>query len=130
MTMPRAAASAAAGRRRRRRMRSTRPRPTIPTRPRRDRTQDWQDRDLLRVASGAFCSGPVHCARGWCLCVRGEADAGGVGWGEASLEGWAEAVDGVFEAFRDRFVGADPFNIEEIWKVGYRGGFSRGGAPA
>ena len=62
------------------------------------------------------------------LFVRVEADDGAVGWGEASLEGWAEAVDGVFEAFRDRFVGADPFAIEDIWQVGYRGGFYRGGA--
>src|SRR3954462_7563999 len=62
------------------------------------------------------------------LFVRVESEDGAVGWGEASLEGWAEAVDGVFEAFRDRFVGADPFAIEDIWQVGYRGGFYRGGA--
>src|SRR5260370_37121552 len=62
------------------------------------------------------------------LFVRVESDDGAVGWGEASLEGWAEAVEGVFEAFRDRFVGADPFAIEDIWQVGYRGGFYRGGA--
>jgi galactonate dehydratase len=34
----------------------------------------------------------------------------------------------VFEAYRDRFIGSDPFNIEDIWQVGYRGGFYRGGA--
>ena len=62
------------------------------------------------------------------LFVRVESEDGAFGWGEASLEGWAEAVDGVFEAFRDRFVGVDPFNIEDIWQVGYRGGFYRGGA--
>jgi galactonate dehydratase len=62
------------------------------------------------------------------LFVRVESDDGAVGWGEASLEGWAEAVDGAFEAFRDRFIGADPFAIEDIWQVGYRGGFYRGGA--
>ncbi len=28
---------------------------------------------------------------------------------------------------RDRFIGADPFGIEDIWQVGYRGGFYRGG---
>jgi galactonate dehydratase len=59
--------------------------------------------------------------------VRIEADDGAVGWGEASLEGWAEAVDGAFEALRDRFIGHDPFAIEDIWQVGYRGGFYRGG---
>jgi galactonate dehydratase len=62
-----------------------------------------------------------------CLFVRVESDVGAVGWGEASLEGWAEAVDGAFEAFRDRFIGADPFAIEDIWQVGYRAGFYRGG---
>ena len=61
------------------------------------------------------------------LFVRVESDDGAVGWGEASLEGWAEAVDGAFEALRDRFIGADPFRIEDIWQVGYRGGFYRGG---
>ena len=62
------------------------------------------------------------------LFVRVEADDGAFGWGEASLEGWAEAVEGVFDAYRDRFIGVDPFNIEDIWQVGYRGGFYRGGA--
>ncbi len=62
------------------------------------------------------------------LFVRVESEDGTFGWGEASLEGWAEAVEGAFEAFRDRFIGADPFNIEDIWQIGYRGGFYRGGA--
>src|SRR5438067_13438473 len=62
------------------------------------------------------------------LFVRVESDDGAFGWGEASLEGWVEAVDGAFEAFRDRFIGDDPFRIEDIWQVGYRGGFYRGGA--
>jgi len=61
------------------------------------------------------------------LFVRVESEDGAFGWGEASLEGWVEAVDGVFEVYRDRFIGADPFAIEEIWQVGYRGGFYRGG---
>jgi len=61
------------------------------------------------------------------LFVRVESEDGAVGWGEASLEGWAEAVDGAFAALRDRFIGADPFAIEDIWQVGYRGGFYRGG---
>ena len=61
------------------------------------------------------------------LFVRVESDEGAVGWGEASLEGHAEAVDGAMEALRDRFVGADPYRIEDIWQIGYRGGFYRGG---
>jgi galactonate dehydratase len=59
--------------------------------------------------------------------VRIEDSDGGVGWGEASLEGHAEAVVGAFEALRDRFIGTDPNRIEEIWNIGYRGGFYRGG---
>ena len=61
------------------------------------------------------------------LFVRVESEDGAVGWGEASLEGHAEAVDGAFEAMRDRFIGHDPRRIEDIWQVAYRGGFYRGG---
>lgn len=61
------------------------------------------------------------------LFVRVEAEDGHFGWGEASLEGHAEAVEGVFEAFRDRFIGQDPMRIEHIWQIAYRGGFYRGG---
>lgn len=61
------------------------------------------------------------------LFVRIESDDGHVGWGEASLEGHAEAVDGVFAAFRDRFIGHDAHAIEDIWQIAYRGGFYRGG---
>jgi galactonate dehydratase len=60
------------------------------------------------------------------LFVRVEAD-GAVGWGEASLEGHAEAVAGAFETLCDRFVGADATRIEDCWQVAYRGGFYRGG---
>lgn len=61
------------------------------------------------------------------LFVRVEAAGGHVGWGEASLEGHAEAVDGAFAPLRDRFVGHDAFRIEDILQIGYRGGFYRGG---
>src|SRR5262245_27007837 len=61
------------------------------------------------------------------LFVRVESDDGAVGWGEASLEGHAEAVDGAFEALRDRFIGHDPRRIEDIWQIAWRGGFYRGG---
>ncbi len=61
------------------------------------------------------------------LFVRVETDDGRFGWGEASLEGHGEAVVGAFEALKDRFIGADPRRIEDIWQVGYRGGFYRGG---
>lgn len=61
------------------------------------------------------------------LFVRVEGDQGAIGWGEASLEGHAEAVDGAFEALRDRFVGHDAYRIEDVFQIGYRGGFYRGG---
>lgn len=59
--------------------------------------------------------------------VRVETGDGVVGWGEASLEGHCEAVDGEFAVFRDRFIGADPDRIEDIWQTAYRLGFYRGG---
>jgi galactonate dehydratase len=61
------------------------------------------------------------------LFVRVESEDGAVGWGEASLEGHAEAVDGAFESLRDRFIGHDPRRIEDVWQIAYRGGFYRGG---
>ena len=61
------------------------------------------------------------------LFVRVETADGAVGWGEASLEGYAEAVDGAVEALRDRLIGHDPRRIEDIWQIAYRGGFYRGG---
>ena len=61
------------------------------------------------------------------LFVRVETDDGLVGWGEASLEGHGEAVQGAFFSLRDRFIGQDPARIEDIWQVAYRGGFYRGG---
>jgi galactonate dehydratase len=61
------------------------------------------------------------------LFVRVRAGDGAEGWGEASLEGHAEAVQGALEALKDRFIGSDPFRIEDIWQIGYRGGFYRGG---
>lgn len=61
------------------------------------------------------------------LFVRVETHDGIVGWGEASLEGHAEAVEGVFESLRDRFLGTDAGSIEDIWQTAYRLGFYRGG---
>jgi galactonate dehydratase len=61
------------------------------------------------------------------LFVRVETQDGAFGWGEASLEGHAEAVAGAFESFRDRFIGYDARRIEDIWQIAYRGGFYRGG---
>ncbi|MCL6729309.1 galactonate dehydratase [Sphingomonas sp. SE220] len=67
-----------------------------------------------------------HVPPRWLFC-RVETEDGAVGWGEPSLEGHAEAVDGAFEAIRDRFIGHDARRIEDIWQIAYRGGFYRGG---
>jgi galactonate dehydratase len=61
------------------------------------------------------------------LFVRVETHDGSVGWGEGSLEGHAEAVEGAFASLRSRFVGADDARIEDIWQTAYRLGFYRGG---
>ncbi|EME47967.1 hypothetical protein DOTSEDRAFT_167430 [Dothistroma septosporum NZE10] len=54
-------------------------------------------------------------------------DNGNYGWGEASLEGHTEAVEGCLDAFTERFVGQEADDIEQIWQLGYRMGFYRGG---
>jgi galactonate dehydratase len=59
--------------------------------------------------------------------VRVETGDGAAGWGEASLEGHSEAVEGAFAALRDRFVGHDAEAIEDIWQIAHRMGFYRGG---
>src|SRR6266850_1214904 len=62
------------------------------------------------------------------LFVRVETSDGLVGWGEGSLEGHTEAVEGAYAALRDRFIGADADRIEDMWQVSFRLGFYRGGA--
>lgn len=59
--------------------------------------------------------------------VRVETAQGAVGWGEATLEGHAEAIVGAFESIRDRLIGHDPERIEDAWQMLYRLGFYRGG---
>jgi len=61
------------------------------------------------------------------LFVRVETGDGLVGWGEGSLEGHSEAVEGAYASLRDRFIGADADRIEDMWQVAYRLGFYRGG---
>lgn len=61
------------------------------------------------------------------LFVRVETDDGLVGWGEASLEGHAEAVVGAMEGVKDRLIGRPADRIEDAWQTLYRLGFYRGG---
>ncbi|KAF8069119.1 enolase C-terminal domain-like protein [Lyophyllum atratum] len=61
------------------------------------------------------------------LFVRLETSDGIVGWGEGTLEGHTEAVEGAYRDLIDRFVGCDADNIEDIWQTAHRGRFYRGG---
>ncbi|KZW04220.1 enolase C-terminal domain-like protein [Exidia glandulosa HHB12029] len=61
------------------------------------------------------------------LFVRIETAQGIVGWGEATLEGHTEAVEGALQDLSERLLGRNPNQIEDAWIEGYRGRFYRGG---
>ncbi|ATY64668.1 galactonate dehydratase [Cordyceps militaris] len=61
------------------------------------------------------------------LFVKITDDAGNVGWGEASLEGHTQAVEGCLDAWRDQYVGLEANDIEQIWQLSWRKSFYRGG---
>jgi galactonate dehydratase len=77
------------------------------------------------------------------LFVKITDDAGNVGWGEASLEGHTQAVEGCLDAYIERCTGMDAewvalcgkardlanatSDIEHIWQTTWRIGFYRGG---
>ena len=61
------------------------------------------------------------------LLVRLETGDGHVGWGEASLEGHAEAVEGAIDGYTDLLIGQDASRIEHLWQAMTRTGFYRGG---
>ncbi|KAF8155964.1 enolase C-terminal domain-like protein [Crassisporium funariophilum] len=61
------------------------------------------------------------------LLVRVETEDGLVGWGEATLEGHTEAVEGALQDLTTRFIGANADDINDIWEEAYRGRFYRGG---
>lgn len=61
------------------------------------------------------------------LLVRVATSDGLVGWGEATLEGHTEAIEGAFHDLRTRFVGHRADAITDIWQEAYRGRFYRGG---
>ncbi|KAF7917638.1 uncharacterized protein EAE98_010054 [Botrytis deweyae] len=52
---------------------------------------------------------------------------GNVGWGEASLEGHTQAVEGCLDAYIARYTGMEADDIEHIWQMSWRSGFYRGG---
>ncbi|KAI0482942.1 enolase C-terminal domain-like protein [Xylariaceae sp. FL0804] len=61
------------------------------------------------------------------LLVKVTDDAGRAGWGEASLEGHTQAVEGCLDAWAERYLGLEADDIEHVWQLSYRGGFYRGG---
>ncbi|KAG9313469.1 enolase C-terminal domain-like protein [Chiua virens] len=61
------------------------------------------------------------------LFVRVETADGLVGWGESTLEGHTEAIEGAFADLASRFVNWDADGIEDIWQAAYRARFYRGG---
>ncbi|KAF2150988.1 D-galactonate dehydratase [Myriangium duriaei CBS 260.36] len=52
---------------------------------------------------------------------------GNHGWGEATLEGHTEAIEGTLDGFIKRFVGLEAEDIEHIWQLAWRQSFYRGG---
>ncbi|KAI9817612.1 MAG: hypothetical protein M1832_004616 [Thelocarpon impressellum] len=52
---------------------------------------------------------------------------GHCGWGESTLEGHTEAVEGTLNALIRRFVGYQADDIEHLWQTAWRLGFYRGG---
>lgn len=62
------------------------------------------------------------------LFVRIETSDGLVGWGEASLEGYADVVRAAVDQFGQYLVGKDPSTIEDHWQVLTKGQFYRSGA--
>ncbi|KAI9862744.1 MAG: hypothetical protein M1813_004240 [Trichoglossum hirsutum] len=53
---------------------------------------------------------------------------GNSGWGESTLEGHSEAVEGTLNALIKRYVGYEADDIEHLWQSAWRHGFYRGGA--
>ncbi|CAO1599888.1 MAG: hypothetical protein LQ349_005263 [Xanthoria aureola] len=61
------------------------------------------------------------------LFVKITDEHGNHGWGEATLEGHSQAVEGCLDAMIQRFVGYEADNIEYLWQTAHRHSFYRGG---
>ena len=66
---------------------------------------------------------PVWAGQRNFLFVVVDTDEGIYGVGESGLTGREEAVIGGISHFKELLVGEDPFRIEHIWQVMFRGGF-------
>lgn len=67
----------------------------------------------------------VYLAKEWrtfCFVVI-DTDEGIYGLGEAGITGRELAVQGAIEHFKPLLIGQDPFRIEHIWQMLFRGGF-------
>ncbi len=60
--------------------------------------------------------------------VKITTDTGLDGWGETTLEGKPESVEGAVRELADYLAGKDPLRIEHHWQHMYRSAFFRGGA--
>lgn len=61
------------------------------------------------------------------LFVKVTDEDGNVGWGEASLEGHTQAVEGCLDAWFERYKDFEADDIEHIWQMSWRTTFYRGG---
>lgn len=61
------------------------------------------------------------------LFLKTVTDEGVCGWGEPVIEGRADTVAAAVRELSPYLIGRDPFAIEDIFQVLYRGGFYRGG---
>ena len=59
--------------------------------------------------------------------MRVETEQGIVGWGEGTLVGHTEAIEGAYKDLAERFIGWDSDQIQNIWQHAYRSRFYRGG---
>ncbi|RPA74022.1 mandelate racemase/muconate lactonizing enzyme family protein [Ascobolus immersus RN42] len=62
------------------------------------------------------------------LFVKVTDEDGNFGWGESTLEGHTEAIEGALDEMVQVFTGYNADNIEHIWQTAWRLGFYRGGA--
>lgn len=68
-----------------------------------------------------------HIRPRW-LFLKLTTDEGLCGWGEPVIEGRSHIVEEAVHVLGDMIIGQDPFQIEHLWQVMYRGSFYRGGA--
>jgi len=61
------------------------------------------------------------------LFLKVSTDEGVAGWGEPIVEGRAATVAAAVGELGEQLIGRDPFRIEDLFQVMWRGGFYRGG---